>query len=97
MNSLNLTSTNLTALERELQGFILRELVSADGAQSIAADEDMLKQGILDSLGVMQLVDFCQSRYGIHVTDADLVPGNFQTLRKLADYVERKRESGPIG
>jgi acyl carrier protein len=53
---------------------------------------------VVDSLGVQQLVDFCQSRYGIRVSDADLVPENFQTLRQLADYVDRKQaEASPSG
>jgi acyl carrier protein len=91
MSSPNSTSTNLTPLARELQEFIVNELISPEGARSITAEDDLIKRGIVDSLGVMQLVDFCESRYGIRVTDSDLVPANFQTLRKLADYVERKQ------
>jgi acyl carrier protein len=84
-------STDLTPLQRELYGFIVNELVSGQGLGLITADEDLIKRGVVDSLGVQQLVDFCQSRYGIRVEDADLVPTNFQTLRQLADYVERKQ------
>lgn len=84
------TSAELTPLERELLDFIVSELVSGDGGPSIEPDEDLIKRGVVDSLGVTQLVDFCESRYGIRVTDEDLVPDNFQTLRKLAQYVESK-------
>ena len=45
----------------------------------------------LKRLGVAQLVEFCESRYGIRVSDADLVPGNFRSLRELADFVDRKQ------
>ena len=84
-------STHLAPLQRELYEFIVTELVSGQRAGTITADEDLIKRGIVDSLGVQQLVDFCQSRYGIRVTDADLVPANFQTLGQLANYVERKQ------
>jgi acyl carrier protein len=84
-------STHLAPLQRELYEFIVTELVSGQGAGTITADEDLIKRGIVDSLGVQQLVDFCQSRYGIRVSDADLVPANFQTLGQLANYVERKQ------
>jgi acyl carrier protein len=83
--------TDLTALQQELYGFIVSELGSGQSLGSITADDDLIKRGVVDSLGVQQLVDFCQSRYGIRVADADLVPTNFQTLRQLADYVERKQ------
>ena len=59
---------------------------------------DLIKRGIVDSLGVQMLVDFCESRFQFRVADADLVPENFQTLRQLADYVGRKQaEAVPSG
>lgn len=84
-------STDMTPLQQELHGFIVGELASGHGASSITADEDLIKRGIVDSLGVAQLVEFCESRYGIRVSDGDLVPGNFRTLRELADFVDRKQ------
>jgi acyl carrier protein len=89
-------STNLSPLEQELHAFIAGELMSAGAAPPIGPEDDLIKRGIVDSLGVMQLVDFCESRYGITVTDADLVPANFQTVRRLADYVEHKRVGSPL-
>ena len=82
---------NLTPLQRELYEFIAGELASGQDLSAITADDDLIKRGIVDSLGVQQLVDLCETRYGVRVADADLVPENFQTLRQLADYVERKR------
>jgi acyl carrier protein len=80
----------MTPLQRELHGFIVGELVSGS-VEPITPDDDLIKRGIVDSLGVAQLVEFCESSYGIRVADADLVPGNFRTLRELADYVDRKQ------
>ncbi len=80
---------NLTALERDLREFIAGELLAAESAESIGAEDDLIKRGIVDSLGVTQLVEFCESRYGIRVTDADLAPQNFRTVRQLAEFVER--------
>jgi acyl carrier protein len=91
MSSPNPSSNNLSPLERELHEFIAGELMSSGAAPPVGPEDDLIKRGIVDSLGVMQLVDFCESRYGITVTDADLIPANFQTVRRLADYVQRKR------
>src|SRR3954466_3395697 len=84
-------STHLTSRQQELYDFVVSELVTGQGIGSITADEDLIKRGVVDSLGVQQLVEFCESRYGIRVSDADLVPANFQTLRQLTNYVERKQ------
>jgi acyl carrier protein len=96
MSSPNPSSNNLSPLERELHEFIAGELMSSGAAPPVGPEDDLIKRGIVDSLGVMQLVDFCESRYGITVTDADLVPANFQTVRRLADYVEHKRVGSPL-
>jgi acyl carrier protein len=91
-------STELTPVQQDLCDFIVSELASGEGVGAISADEDLIKRGIVDSLGVQMLVDFCESRYQFRVADADLVPENFQTLRQLADYVGRKQaEAVPSG
>ena len=85
------STTDLTPLQQVLHGFIVGELVASSGAPPITADDDLIKRGIVDSLGVAQLVEFCESRYGIRVSDADLVPENFRSLRELAEFVDRKQ------
>ncbi|MFL5249674.1 MAG: acyl carrier protein [Myxococcales bacterium] len=88
-------SHELTPRQREIHAFIVDEIVTDQPAESITADEDLIKRGIVDSLAVTQLVDFVESRYGIQVADPDLVPENFRSLRQLADYVDRKQ--APVG
>ena len=94
MSSTNSNSPQLTPVQQEIYEFIVSELASGQGPDAITPDEDLIRRGIVDSLGVQQLVDFCETRYRIHVADADLVPENFQTLRQLADYVDRKQAEG---
>jgi len=91
-------AAQLTPVQQELYAFIVSELVSGEGQDAITADENLIKRGIVDSLGVQRLIDFCESRYHIRVSESDLVPENFQTLRQLADYVDRKQaEASPSG
>jgi acyl carrier protein len=89
------SSGELSVLEHQLAKFIADELASADGSRAVGVEDDLIRRGIVDSLGISQLVEFCESRYGIRVTDADLVPANFQTVRSLAEYVDRKRAEPP--
>jgi acyl carrier protein len=53
-------------------------------------DESFLASGIIDSLGIVQLVSFVESQYGFKVPDTDLVPENFDSVAKLAAYVDRR-------
>jgi acyl carrier protein len=55
-----------------------------------ADDDSFLGTGLIDSLGIVQLVSFVESEYSVKVPDTDLVPSNFDSVVKLADYVERR-------
>ena len=75
----------------ELETFIVDEIALGRGVRTISADEDLLARGLIDSLGVSQLVAFLEDRFGVHVSDEDLTPENFQTLVRMEAFVARKR------
>lgn len=52
----------------------------------------LLDDGIIDSTGVLELVSFVESRFGIAITDEDLLPSNFDSLHALTKFVETKVE-----
>lgn len=63
---------------------------SVDGG-SFSDSDSFLQEGIVDSLGVMDLVTFVGSTFGITVAPQDVTPANFDSVEKLAAYIERKR------
>jgi acyl carrier protein len=79
----------------ELQTFILDELTPGRGIAAIGPDDDLLSRGIVDSLGVMALVEFLQERYGVRVGPEDLQPQNFRDVRSIEAFVVRRRDEAP--
>jgi acyl carrier protein len=75
----------------ELEAFIVDEITLGRGIREIEPDEDLLSRGIIDSLGVTQLVEFLEDRFGIVVADEDLTPANFQTLTSIDAFVTCKQ------
>jgi acyl carrier protein len=75
----------------ELEAFIVDEITLGRGIREIEPDEDLLSRGIIDSLGVTQLVEFLEDRFGIVVADEDLTPANFQTLKSIDAFVACKQ------
>jgi acyl carrier protein len=59
----------------------------------VGDDESFLASGVIDSLGVMQLVTFIESQLGSKVPDKDLIPDNFDSISRIAAYVGRKRRA----
>ena len=50
----------------------------------------LLEEGVLDSLGVLELVNFLQDEHGIPIDDEELVPENFASIDAIAAFVEAK-------
>jgi len=76
-----------------LEKVLLTEIAVDHGKKSLAPDEDLLEQGIIDSLGIMKLVLFLEESYGIRVNDQDIIPENFQCLSSMVKYVEQQLQN----
>lgn len=55
-------------------------------------NDSFLETGIIDSLGVIDLMLFVESEYGIKVNPRDVTPENFDSLDRLVDFVARRTE-----
>lgn len=56
------------------------------------SDEDsLLDAGVIDSLGILDLVGFLEETFGIQASDEDLNPENFDSIATLVAFVESKR------
>ena len=58
--------------------------------RSLDNDDPLIENGIIDSMGVLDVVAFIESQYGISVLDEELIPENFQSIGRLAAYVNAK-------
>jgi acyl carrier protein len=70
-----------------LSEYIKNEIMRNRNAK-LSDDEDLLSSGILDSLGILQLVAFIEKTFGIHIPDEDVVYDNFQSLNSMATYLD---------
>jgi acyl carrier protein len=55
---------------------------------NLNVDDDLLDSGILNSLGILQLVAFIDERLGIQVPDEDVVYENFHSVAALTSYLD---------
>jgi acyl carrier protein len=70
---------------------ILTRLFPAAREASPGDDDDLLESGILDSVGVLDLIGELESRFNITIADDDLVPEHFRSVASLAAFVQAKQ------
>ncbi|MCB9876279.1 MAG: acyl carrier protein [Planctomycetes bacterium] len=59
-------------------------------ADGLDDDTPLVTSGIVDSAGVLEVVEFLEQRFAVRVQDADLSLGNCNTLRGLTELVKSR-------
>jgi acyl carrier protein len=86
---MNTSQTTNEAVEQKLQSFLLNKFPLARTA-GINRDTLLLERGILDSLGILDVVAFVEGEFSIVLFDEELVPENFRSIDALTSFLRRK-------
>ena len=78
------------SIEEKIRSFIAESILFSDNGYPHADDASFLEEGIVDSMGIMELVMFVDESFGITVEDEELVPDNFDSVSRLAAYIRQK-------
>lgn len=82
--------TVTSSIEQKIHDFLLEKFPLARRA-GIDKSTALLEKGILDSLGILDVVSFLERDFSIVLSDEELVPENFQSLSTLTAFVQKKR------
>ena len=74
----------------QIRGFLSEYFTLGDRLTTLDDDASFLENGIVDSTGVMELVAFVEEAFGITVDDDEVVPDHFDSVNRLAAYVQSK-------
>jgi acyl carrier protein len=73
-----------------LREFILENFVTGMEPDDLKDDTSFLDEGIIDSTGVLEMVDYLEETYNISVEDEEVLPENFDSIDNLDAYIARK-------
>ena len=85
------TSTNDRLIETAIRGFIATDLLYSEEGFTHADDASLLRERIIDSLGVVELAAFLTRRFGVRVEQSEVRPENFDSVSRLAAFVRSKQ------
>jgi len=60
------------------------------GSGEIPWDCSLMAEGILDSMGALEMVVFVESTFGVPVAEDEVIPQHFDSINALAAFVEHK-------
>jgi acyl carrier protein len=72
----------------EIKSYIVAEFAPDVTVDELDADYDLLENGVVDSLGLLQLIGWVGDRFDLPVTEIDLSPADFRSAQAIQDFLQ---------
>lgn len=76
---------------RRIREYIVENFVYMRKNFEFEDTDSLLGRGIVDSMGVIELLTFVQNEFGLSIEDDEITEENFGTVWLIARFVHRKR------
>jgi acyl carrier protein len=76
-------------LKKQVRDFVTSNFYVADHA-TLEDRTSLLDQGIIDSTGVLEVIMFIETTFGVAVEDSEMLPENLDSIERIAAFVGRK-------
>jgi len=80
-------------VKTQVREFIASEIMY-DESPAVLTDDTKLLGGIMDSLGLMQLVSYLEEQFEVEIDDSEVTVDNFQTINDIDRLVSSKVQAG---
>jgi acyl carrier protein len=81
----------MSEIKESIRSFVLDNFLFGE-ANGLEDDSSFLENGIIDSTGILELVEFLEEEFLITVEDEELVPENLDSIANVVKYLTNKQE-----
>ena len=74
----------------QVRSFVVANYLFGDDARMPADDDSLIEGGVIDSTGVLELIEFLEETFDISVAESETVPQNLGSISGIEAYVARK-------
>lgn len=79
--------SDVAGIRQQLRAFIQENFLYMRPDLKFGDDESLFTRGVIDSLGVMEIVGHVEEHWGLAIDPDDVTEQNFGSLNALATYV----------
>lgn len=79
-----------TDINAAVHRFVVDTFLYRESPDLLRGDDSLLALGLVDSTGVLDLVQFLEAEFSINIADDEIVPENLDSVNRIVDFVRRK-------
>ncbi len=80
-------------IKNKVREYLVENFLFGDTEAQLEDDQSLIDSGVIDSTGVLELITFLESEFGIAVEDDEVLPENLDSINNIAAYIERKTKA----
>lgn len=81
-------------IKEEIRQYILTEFLPGEKPANLRDDTALRTSGIIDSVGLLRMIDYIEERYKIQVEAHEAGVENFDRIEDIAAFIQRKTAAG---
>ncbi|MEL6140161.1 MAG: acyl carrier protein [Bacteroidota bacterium] len=75
-------------MEQTIINYIVKELHNGQIGLAIEPEDDLLGGGLVESMGMMRLIQFIEEEFDFKVAPKDMTIENFMTVSAMTKYIQ---------
>jgi acyl carrier protein len=87
----------LQTIESDVRRFITENFPLGGSGFELAGSDSLLEVGVIDSVGVLELIEYLESTYELQIPDSDVLPENLDSIDAIARYVSLRLDATSNG
>jgi len=76
--------------ESILRSYILENYLFTDDQEALNNNDSFLDKGILDSMGILEIIALLEDDFKIIVEDEEMIPENLDSINNLLSFIQKK-------
>jgi len=76
-----------------LRKFVTENFLASSAVDAFDDTDSFLEKGIIDSTGVLELLEFIEETFSVRVEDEEVIPANLDSMNNLASFIKKKLDN----
>ncbi len=77
-------------VEQKIRDFILTNYLFTSDPLALRNDDSFMQRGIIDSTGILEVIQYLNEGFNVTVSDAEMIPENLDSVNNLVAFTKRK-------
>lgn len=75
----------------KVRNFVFENFLYMNPGFQLADDDRLLEKGVVDSMGIAELISFVEAEFGVLASEDEISEANFGSLRAIATFIAGKQ------